>query len=329
MGLSSDLNYGIATIILMAGVFLLRRYLDQRPASGALDNDLDISRALRGMTDKPMLWLHLPRERNAREWRTFSERTSDETNQPWLDLTVKSIVEKCSGTFYVSIIDDRSFRTLLPEWTIDVDKLADPLRSHTRALAVAQLMHRHGGLYVPASTICVKDLVGVHEEHLSQHSMYVGEFANNRHGNSRNDGAQYGDFKPDCRLMGCRAGSDEMLGLVRYLQLVNSVDFTAEADFLDRANTYCMQMHRNDKIALVSGRVIGTRTAREKAVTVHDLMCETYIEYDMGRLRAVYIPHEDVIAMPRYAWLAKLPAADVLASQVMVGKWLTYADCSA
>ena len=44
---------------------------------------------------KPILWVHIPYSKNAREWDSFGSRMTLNLNQPYLNLTVKSIMDKC------------------------------------------------------------------------------------------------------------------------------------------------------------------------------------------------------------------------------------------
>ena len=79
--------------------------------------------------------------KNSRLWSSFYSRTSHELNQPYLHLTIKSIIEKCGESFNICLIDDQSFEKIIPGWTINLDNLASPIKNHIRQLALARMLY--------------------------------------------------------------------------------------------------------------------------------------------------------------------------------------------
>ena len=121
------------------------------------DNDLDSSK-------KPILWIHIPYEYNSRNWLSFGSRSSLDLNQPYLYLTMKSIIDKCSESFRVCIIDDKSFDKLIPNWNINMSRFGNPVSCKIRTLAMTQLLQKYGGLVVPPSFLCFQDLITMYEK---------------------------------------------------------------------------------------------------------------------------------------------------------------------
>ena len=48
---------------------------------------------------KPIIWIHMVYDTNARWWPSFGSRNTDNLNQPYLYLTLKSIIDKCGDDF--------------------------------------------------------------------------------------------------------------------------------------------------------------------------------------------------------------------------------------
>ena len=71
---------------------------------------------------KPFLWVHVEYDVNERSWKNFGSRNTTDLNQPYLYLTIRSIIEKCGNSFNVCIIDDKVFNKILPGWSINVDQ---------------------------------------------------------------------------------------------------------------------------------------------------------------------------------------------------------------
>ena len=112
---------------------------------------------------KPFLWIPIQYDMNQREWLNFGSRNTTNLNQPYLYLTIRSIIEKCGDSFNICLIDDNVFHKLIPNWTIEVSRLADPLRLHMRELAMAQLLNRYGGMRLAPSFVCFEDLITLYE----------------------------------------------------------------------------------------------------------------------------------------------------------------------
>jgi hypothetical protein len=104
--------------------------------------------------NKPILWIHIEFDKNARSWESFGSRTSDNLNQPYQYLTIRNIIDHCGESFNVCLIDDDSFINIIPEWRTRVEHLPRPLRSHIRDLALATILHIYGGFLLPSSFIC-------------------------------------------------------------------------------------------------------------------------------------------------------------------------------
>jgi hypothetical protein len=94
------MNYIILFAILAVLAILYRRFEDKRIREENKDNYEAIQKYLLdditlGMSKKPILWIHVPYEYNSRRWLSFGSRSSFDLNQPYLYLTVKSIITRC------------------------------------------------------------------------------------------------------------------------------------------------------------------------------------------------------------------------------------------
>jgi hypothetical protein len=82
--------------------------------------------------NRPKLWIHTKYEINARKWKDFYSRNSTDLNQPYLHLTIKTIVNHCGDDFNICLIDDDTFSKLIPSWDVDLSTVAEPMRAHFR-----------------------------------------------------------------------------------------------------------------------------------------------------------------------------------------------------
>ena len=97
MKLGNMTNLFILFFILMVLGFLYRRFEDKLMREENKDNYEAIQKYLLDdvtldKSKKPILWIHVPYEYNSRQWLSFGSRSSFDLNQPYLYLTVRSII---------------------------------------------------------------------------------------------------------------------------------------------------------------------------------------------------------------------------------------------
>ena len=91
-----------------------------------------------GINSKPYLWIHLHNDNtiipsiNQRRWINFGSRNTNDFNQQYQYLTIKSIIDKCGNDFNICLIDDCSFKKILPQWKLDLNSIANPIKTHLR-----------------------------------------------------------------------------------------------------------------------------------------------------------------------------------------------------
>lgn len=273
--------------------------------------------------NKPILWIHTDYEINANHWESFGSRNTREMNQPYKLLTIKSIIDKCGGDFNICMIDDGSFSKLVPDWTIDMEALADPIRSNIRRLALARLLKTFGGMLVPGSMICLKNLNGIYESCIKgQGGMFVGELISDGGvGPSRNPNIAY----PSTKFMGCVKESPTMGEYVRYLERLNSTDYTSESAFVGSDVEWCMNKIADRTLSLVPGKLLGARHTDGGIMTLEQLLGNSYVDVETDAV-GIYIPEKEVMRRSKYQWFARLSTGQALTSDTIIGKYLVIAS---
>ena len=268
------------------------------------------------LTDKPFLWIHNNYSKNSRWWPSFYSRTTENLNQPYLQLCLESIVRHCGDSFHICIIDDETFSKILPGWKIDMNRLPSPFRKHTRAVGMTKLLYYYGGLVVPNSLMVLKDLYPIYKNSVEEHDMFTFECVD------RNSTAVYTSFFPDIRVLGCKKQTQIIKSFVDFLDHRNMGDFTSEPDFLGQANRWLFEKCQNKEVGLVPGNYIGTRTLYDKPVLIDDLLSEGYIDFDTKKLCAIYIPADEILRRTKYEWFARMSVDQVLLSGSLIAKYL-------
>jgi hypothetical protein len=240
-------NYIILFSILVILGILYRRFEDKNMMEEnennyeAIQNYL-LDRSTLEKSKKPILWIHVPYEYNSRNWLSFGSRSSFDLNQPYLYLTVKSIIKQCDKSFTICIIDDNSFSKLIPGWSINMTTISDPILSNMRTLGLMKLIHTYGGMLCPISFLCMKDLIGLYAKGIRNDKMFFCETVN------RNVTSTNYDFYPNIHFCGAPKENVTVSKLIDFIQRTMSKDYTAESEFLGNFNRWANTRIQNGEI---------------------------------------------------------------------------------
>lgn len=269
--------------------------------------------------NRPKMWIHSKYEINARAWKDFYSRNTTDLNQPYLHLTIKSIVNHCGDDFNICLIDDESFGKLLPSWDVNVSTMTEPMKSQYRELGMARLLQVYGGLVVPNSFLCIKPLKPFYDESISMGLAFVCENIN-RTCDMKHNTADL-PFLPSTYIMGANKNDAGILELVEYIkQLNSSTHISSEQQFTGALSYKCQQLMRENKMTVVGGEMVGVKTTKRLPILLDDLMEEDYIDLD-HRAVGIYIPAEEILRRPKYQWFAVLPSDNILQSKMIISKY--------
>jgi len=291
-------------------------YFGDKIKQGLTDNDAENElirkyllneSPLYGM-NRPKIWIHSTYEKNARQWKDFYSRNTTDLNQPYIHLTIKSIINHCGADFNICLIDDETFSKLIPTWEVNMETLSEPHKSTYREIGMLQLLYLYGGIIVPNSFICTRNLAPL----LGQNP-FVAEMVNRTTSNN--------NFMPSTKFMGANKGCP----ILKKMLAENKVDvnrhFTVEPKILGNIQKWLYNEVEAGSINLVNGKLIGTKTSKGKQILLEDLMSENYLDLDEEHY-GIYIPADEVLARPKYQWLAHLSSNEVLKTNAIITKYL-------
>lgn len=270
--------------------------------------------------NRPKLWIHSKYEINARQWKSFQSRNSTDINQPYLYLTIQSIINHCGNDFHVCLIDDDTFQKLIPTWDFDLSNLADPMKSHIREIGMLQLVYYYGGLVLPNSFLCTRNLIDLYREGIQTEKAFVCENIN-RHVNLQKDKSR-SLFIPDTEVMGAPKNCEFIQYFVEFLKKsIHNGHFYSENDFLGSKNNYCLDNIHKGNLRLIGGEFVGIKSRHGKQIGVDDLMEESFLDIDSQQIYGIQIPRDDILRRIKYQWFAILPVKDILESNVILSKF--------
>lgn len=253
--------------------------------------------------NRPKLWIHSKYETNARQWKDFMSRNSNDLNQPYLHFTIKTIIDNCGDDFNICLIDDESFSRLIPDWDIQLSTLSEPFRSAFREVGMMKLLYIYGGVVAPNSFVCMKSLLPLYNECVN--TPCFGETIFNSH------------FVPDTQFMVAQKGCPVLKSLLLTLQDYNrSNHFSHEAKFTGATQQLLMS---NSSIKVIDGRQLGIKTPCGKPILLEDMMGEDYLRLDKEAY-GIIIPGDEVLRRPKYAWLAYMKKGELMRSPIVIMK---------
>ena len=268
-----------------------------------------------GKSKKPILWIHVPYEYNSRNWLSFGSRSSFDLNQPYLYLTVRSIIKNCDKSFTICIIDDTSFKKLIPGWNINMTSISDPILSNMRMLGMMKLLYIYGGIQCPISFLCLKDLNELYIKGTRGDKMFVCETVD------RNVTSTDVDFYPNLNFCGAPKECETVRELCNFIQRTASHDYTADTKFLGEYDKWSKERIHSGKINMIEGVEIGTKTVDEKQIIVDDLMSNNYLDLYQGTY-GILIPSEEILNRKKFEWFARMSPKQVMESDTIIGNYI-------
>lgn len=270
--------------------------------------------------NRPKIWIHSKYEINSRQWKNFMSRNSTELNQPYLYLTIQSIINHCGKDFHICLIDDDSFEKLLPMWTIDLSKTPEPMRSRYRQMAMIQILQAYGGLIVPNSFLCTKSLLPLYEMGISKKTPFMLE----KRSSTFEDPTKSSNlFEPDVNMMGSKKDDPFLQEMLNFMSSVEPKGhFSQETEFKGELQKWCFKNVHFQKLQLFDGAFVGIKNIIGKPVLLEELMEDGFLEFDMNRFYGLFIPADELLRRPKYQWFTILPIQDVLETNAILIKYI-------
>ena len=167
-------HYVIGFALIIAATYLSTKL---KTMAGFIDEKEEEYELIRKflLTDSPLygenkvkLWIHTEYAVNSRKWASFYSRNSTDLNEPYMHLTVGSIVNHCADDFNICLIDDNSIERLVPGWKIKIAELPEPYKAIYRHIGLLKVIYFYGGILCPNSFLCVKSLKELYDEQFDE-----------------------------------------------------------------------------------------------------------------------------------------------------------------
>jgi len=249
--------------------------------------------------NKPKLWIHTKYDVNARK----GGRNTTECNSPYISMTLKTIVNHCSNDFNVCLIDDAAFERLLSGWDYgNIQHLPEPEKSRVRLLGLLKLVYVYGGIVVPNTFICMKNLYSFYEYETHQEPRAC-VFAN------RNNEPDFFMFAAPKKCIGIKCCIDIVQESLR--RSIPLFEFPSLARLLIETR----------EIRMIDGKWVGLCTNAGQPVLLDDLFTETPMDFAPDIL-GIHVSQDELLSRTCYNWFAEMSPEEISSSQVNIAKYL-------
>ena len=103
-----------------------------------------------------------------------------------------------------------------------------------------------------------------------------------------------------------------------------SNDYTAQAEFLGNYDKWANKMVKQNKIRLIPGTEVGTKTVDDDAVLVDNLLSENYIHF-YPSMFGIWIPANSILNRTSYEWFARMSPEQIFQSNFILAKYFVLA----
>lgn len=270
--------------------------------------------------NRPKIWIHTKYEYNARRWKSFQSRSSYDLNQPYIHLTIKTIVDHCGNDFHICLVDDNTFSKLIPSWSIDLATVAEPMKSQLRQIGMAELVYYYGGMVLPNSFLCRRPLLEFYQTGISGNKPFVCEQINHSANLMKNK--QRSTFLPDTYIMGAAKNDPVVKELIVYLKKRNQTPhFSSDRDFLGDTSQWCAEAIAAHKMNMISGEHVGVKTQKRTPILVDHLMEEQYLDLAPNCV-GIYIPESEILSRKKYQWFAVMSTEELMNTSMAITRYM-------
>tara|TARA_Y100000816_G_scaffold64863_1_gene43070 strand:+ start:948 stop:1949 length:1002 start_codon:yes stop_codon:yes gene_type:complete len=266
-----------------------------------------------GKNNKPCLWIHIHNDNtiipsvNQRKWLNFNSRNTTNLNQPYQYITLKTIIDNNSEDFNICMIDDNSFKKIIPDWNLDVEKMSNPIKTHMRNIALSRILNIYGGLLVPSSFICNSNLKSLWNDVKNSKTFTVGEFIDR----SVNSNLIQQSTCPSILLMASTSNNKELNDFIKYQEILLSENQSSEIEFNALLSNWLQDNINKNTIQLIDGKFIGTKDFNNKPVIIDNLMSNETINFIDDKY-GIYIAWDELLLRTYHQWFAYLSVDEVL-----------------
>jgi hypothetical protein len=232
------------------------------------------------------IWIHIPLERNSRQWSSFGSRSSTQVNLSIMNLCIKSILDWCAQTYDIILFTDQDISEILKS-KLDLSTFSGDVLEKQRELYILEILYEYGGILLPPTLYLrnnfkTQDVVD---------RWFVTDQFNTQHVSSST-------HMPSAVITGAPAKDAHLREYIDYLAKDNKEEYTTN-------------YFKTHSIFVLDGSLFGMKNKHNEPITLDDLMSNKKLklpEMNVG----LYMPYRELLDRNLYKWYCKMSEAQVL-----------------
>lgn len=307
-----------------AAGYLYSRYQDKKNLETMFETKEEIIRKVFinetqvNKTRKPILWIHVPYEKNARTWENFYSRMTENLNLPFMYLTIKSIIDNNVWDFHVCLIDDETFGKLLPKWDIQMDGLEDVALHKYRQLGLLRLVYEYGGIVVNPGFLSFKSFIDFANSMKKSNKPFFFEEASPIESSTNTLETIY---SPNLNFFGSPKNHYTMEQIIYNVNIAIKQDNTNEIDFQNGIKQIILKQIHNKEAYLLDCKYIGNKTITGENIDIDDYLNQS-TQIDLFKESyGINIPYKSIIKRHKYMWFVNENIDNILHGNYMLAHY--------
>ena len=260
--------------------------------------------------DRPILWIYNDYKINDRNWESFGSRNTKELNKPIIYITIDTIIKHCGKSFYICLIDNNTFNNLIPNWPHNLDQIPDPVKEHYKFIGIMRLLYLYGGMNIPSSFLCFKNLNQLYVDGIKKNKFFIGESLSNNNES---------DVFVDKYILGCKKNDETFMEFLEQIEEMLYKDPSDEPMFLDKVNRMYLEGVDSKQINVINGEYLGLYDNKKELIKMEDMLGNNDIEFNK-KAYGVDIPIDKIINSLHYEWFSKLNEKEIPETNTLIGK---------
>jgi hypothetical protein len=197
---------------------------------------------------------------------------------------------------------------------------AEPMKSQYRQLGLAQLIYYYGGIVVPNSFLCTRNLKDMYEHGIIDGKPFVCEAINRTSNNNTQKNGSNLLFIPSTYFLGAKKNNIVILQYVEYLKERSKRGYyTNEYDFVGDIEVGALATGKDGKMNIIGGEFIGIKTNKRKQVLLENLLEDNYLDLNPN-MYGIYIPEDELLTRPKFQWFAVLDSSQIMETNTFLSR---------
>ena len=197
-----------------------------------------------------------------------------------------------------------TFTKIIPGWSVNMNLISNPILQNIRKLAMARVLNLYGGMFIPSSFICFKNLENFYQIGIKKTGMFVCDVD-----------------KKNYEFMGCLKNNNHMESYIHFLEECNANSYTQENEFLQRENTFL----KDNNTPIIDGELIGTKSCKGDYIGIDNIMSNNPLKLHKETF-GLYIPSHDLLKRIKYQWFNRLSPSQILNSNTQIASHLLFSQ---